>query len=483
MQLRDSVTTIWKPEAFSAKRCFTCIAYTLFVYLAGCYLYFVVFTNPGTLTAILPFMFASVAYVILAIVKLEWAFYVLVFFMPLQFKGLEIGFGILSITDVMIVLLVIIWGLKHFAGGTRIFLSSVVYLLLVWMLVLLLSVIGSSDRLSSLRQFLRLLSCIVVFLFCYNQMRTYARILNIIRSLAWSSLFISLYGLFEFFYLSKNVPLFINGAINNYKRIRTFFDQPNVTAAYLAIIVPLVVFLILREKKRSCRWFYSCIFALNMVAIGLTFSRSGWLAFVVVLLLLPLARKTRFALMAMIFLGLFVTGFSQNIISRPRSIYRRLSVYTNAVPHIRAKPLLGEGLNTVPGLRILEKELSSGEVIGVTAHSLYLTLLVETGCLGLLGFFLFIGKLLFGISNLHKKIILYGLGNKNDYILIRCLFAGMGALFFTRLLQTGLLQLSMWVVLGLAGSTAVIVSNKISLNTGRQPVVKRMTKLSLAPNV
>jgi len=459
------------------------MAYTLFVPLAVCYLYFVVFTKPGPLTIILPFMFVSVAYVILAILQLEWAFYVLVFFIPLQFKGLEIGLGILSVTDVMIVVLVIIWGLKHFAGGARIFLSSTVYLLLIWMLVVVLSVIGSSDRLSSVRQFLRLLSCIAVFLFVYNQMRTYTRILNIIRSLAWSSLVVSLYGLFEFFYLSKNVPLFLNGAINNYKRIRTFFDQPNVTAAYLAIVAPLIIFLILREKKRSVRWLYGGILVLNMVAMGLTFSRSGWLAFVVVLLLLPLARKIRFTLLAMLFISLFVTGFFQNITSRPKSIYRRLSVYTNAVPHIRAKPLLGGGLNTVPDLRILEKELLSGEVIGLTAHSLYLTLLLETGFLGLLSFCLFIGKLLLGISTRQKRIKLHRLENKNYYILTRCLFACMCALFITRLFQTGLGQLSMWVVLGLAGSTAVIISKKIALNTDRQPVVKRITKLSFLPNV
>jgi len=459
------------------------MAYTLFIPLAVCYLYFVVFTKPGALTVILPFMFVSVAYVILAILQLEWAFYVLVFFIPLQFKGLEIGLGILSVTDVMIVVLVIVWGLKHFAGGARIFLSSTVYLLLVWLLVLLLSVIGSNDRLSSGKLFLRLLSCIAVFLFVYNQMRTYPRILNIIRSLAWSSLVVSLYGLFEFFYVSKNVPLFLNGAINNFKRISTFFDQPNVTAAYLAIVASLVIFLILREKKRSVRRLYGCILVLNMVAMGLTFSRSGWLAFVVVLLLLPLARKIRFALLAMLFIGLVVTGFSQNITSRPQSIYRRLLVYPKVVPLIRAKPLLGEGLGTAPGLRILEKELQSGEVIGVTAHSLYLTLLVETGFLGLLSFCLFIGKLLLGISTLQKRIKLYRLENKNYYILTRCLFAGMCALFITRLFQTGLLQLSMWVVLGLAGSTVVIISKKIALKAGRQPVAKCITKLSFLPNV
>ena len=100
-----------------------------------------------------------------------------------------------------------------------------------------------------------------------------------------------------------------------------------------------------------------------------------------------------------------------------------------------------------------------------------------------MSFCLFIGKLLFETSSLQKRMTLHGLENKNDYILIRCLFAGMCALFFTRLFQTGLLQLSMWVVLGLAGSTAVIISKKIALNTGRQPVVKHITKLSFLPNV
>ncbi|MCK4789494.1 MAG: O-antigen ligase family protein [Desulfobacteraceae bacterium] len=465
-------TTSWKSEAFSANRDLTYIAYTLFIPLASCYLYFVLFTKPGALTVIPLLTTIGVAYAILCVLQLERAFYVLVFFIPLQFKGVEIGFGVLSVTDVMIAILVFVWCLKHLAGGTPIFSGVEIYLLMVWGIVLLLSLASSSDRASSAKQLLRLLSCIAVFLFVYNHMRIYVRILKVIKSLVWSSLFISLYGIVEFFYIKKDLSLFINGVLNEPKRIRTFFDQPNVTATYLAIVAPLIIFLILREKKTSLRWLYSCILALNTVAVGLTFSRSGWLTFVVVLLLVPLTRKIRFGLLAMILIGLFATGFFHNITSRPKSISRRLSIYTNAVPHIYSKPLLGHGINTIPGLRLLEKRTSSGKIVGVTAHSLYLTLLIETGCLGLLSFCLFVGTLLLRMIGLAKRIRLYGVKHLNYYSLNRCLLAAMCALLLTRLFQTGLFQLSMWVLLGLVSATAVIVSKIIAHDIERHAVMR-----------
>ena len=431
---------------------------TLLVPIFICYFYLAFFTKPGKFTDYVPLLATGVTYLVICMTDFKLALYILIFFIPLQFKGVNTEYAVLSVTDIMLAELTTVWCLQKLAKGCRLFFGTDIFLLIAWILITAVSLANSIDVIRSVRLFLRLISSITLFLIIYNQMRKVPDVINMVKALVWSSLFVSAYGLLEYFWLKKDIPLLVDGVFNNYKRILTFFNQPNVTAAYLATIIPLAVFLIIRENKKSTRWFYRGCWTLNTVALGLTFSRSGWLCFAVTSFFLPMRRRIKFVLAGVIVGGILLTGFIANLSARPKSIPRRLSIYESAIPHILEKPLLGHGLNTTPHLRLIEKTYRSGETVGITAHNLYLAVLLETGLLGLLGFCLFVIKLLTGVIKPLMRIKQYQLKYPDIYTLNRCLLSSAAALLLISLFQTGLTQLLMWTVFGILSVFPVVLT-------------------------
>jgi len=423
--------------------------FSLVIPIVACYFYLVFLAKPGSYTGCGPLAFAGFTYMVICVANFKLALYILIFFVPLQFKGVDIKYAVLSVTDIMLAEITVVWIFRTLLSGRRLFFRTEIFLLIVWILITAASVAGSIDIIDSARFFLRLISSVILFLVIYNQTRKSADVVNMVKALVLSSFFVSVYGLLEFFWFNKDVPFLVNGAINDHKRILTFFNQPNVTAGYLALILPLVVFLVMHEKKKSTKCFYGVCWILNTIALGLTLSRSGWLSFAISSFFLPTRRRMKIIAMVVIVTVISFTGLIGNLTARPKSIDRRLSIYKSAIPHILEKPLLGHGLSTIPRLRLIEKTYKTGKTYGVTAHNLYLTVLLETGILGLLGLCIFISELLHRLIKPMTGIKQYRRKYPDTYALNRCLLSSAMALLLSRLFQTGFTQLSMWTLFGI----------------------------------
>ena len=197
------------------------------------------------------------------------------------------------------------------------------------------------------------------------------------------------------------------------------FPHPNVLAGFLAVVLPLIIYKLLRSgkglgselpvkvpnlKKSSPCWtarqfhLYVSIF-LGLITLFLTFSLSAWLGFLMIGL--PFTLKSLFKVrnlkFFLIYSGLFLILFSFatkfQFLAPASSFSRRSELTKIALKMFRDHPILGVGLNN-----FTVKMEQYGHVTATTrflqpVHNIYLLILTETGLVGLLGLgYLFFNK-------------------------------------------------------------------------------------------
>ena len=180
-----------------------------------------------------------------------------------------------------------------------------------------------------------------------------------------------------------------------YLRAFAFFPDPHILAFYLVAVSSLLLAFLLRARTK--KEFYLCAtgYALHIACLALTFSRGGylgWLAGTAAILGMLRVRLSRRAA-ALIALGLgiaiFLLAAGAPVINRLASSFDvsegsntgRLAIWRDAVETFTINPL-GIGL----GNYAISMENGIGFRNPITAHNLYLDLLVEAGVLGLAAF-------------------------------------------------------------------------------------------------
>ena len=112
-----------------------------------------------------------------------------------------------------------------------------------------------------------------------------------------SSLVLGLQGLYQFLHYDAINAQWINleaSASFMMRRIFTSFENPNSYAQYLVIVIALLTAFFFQEKNRGRKAIIGTVDLLLIVNLFLTFSRGGFLAIVVVALLLFLLYKQSF---------------------------------------------------------------------------------------------------------------------------------------------------------------------------------------------
>ncbi len=156
-------------------------------------------------------------------------------------------------------------------------------------------------------------------------------------------------------------------------------------------------------KKRVYVWLLALNIILLLTGLAFTYSRGAWLAGLVALVGL-LGMRWRKLIWLVLVTGLILLCLAPPLISnRLQSIFdinevniqSRFKVWKNTVTLIEEHPLLGSGPGSfTEAYRQQQEEIlpARGEVTRIIrhAHSLYLQLLVETGLLGILVFFLLV---------------------------------------------------------------------------------------------
>jgi O-Antigen ligase len=174
------------------------------------------------------------------------------------------------------------------------------------------------------------------------------------------------------------------------------FGSPTNTAAYLAMLIPLVVAELIRTTVPVRRHLAQAALVVGLLGIACTLTRAamGFLALASIPLLVFLVRervlRARHLMAAFVGIAALGLALSEKIASRaeqePDNMTARIGLMDTAINMARDSPVTGQGLNTYM-VRMDEfapkRQIHHFEFV---VHNKFLLTLAETGGLGLLAF-------------------------------------------------------------------------------------------------
>jgi len=283
----------------------------------------------------------------------------------------------------------------------------------VWMFISSASAASTSN---ALKDILRWLSFFAVFTVAALSTERLNDLRKLIIALVAASVPASLYGIFQ----SVMGPPSAAFALEPHSRIdslfclttgwhvraHSFFNQANSFACYLVIILPLCIFLFVRNRTALGKAAAAAALVLNLIALMLTFSRTSWplaLASLAALLYFGRAkgeakpsgrRPLMLALLAVLALALVAAVLFRgadfaSLVSMDSGI-QRVHLYRAGLSMLAKRPVLGYG----PGnyhLAMAHVQMGSGEerLKRAHLHNLYLQTALESGIVGLCAFLFF----------------------------------------------------------------------------------------------
>ena len=184
-------------------------------------------------------------------------------------------------------------------------------------------------------------------------------------------------------------------------RIVALFENPNVFAEYLLLVLPFAVACFLRREQLRKRVLFGVATALMLVCLVFTWSRGAWLGFLVGMLLFFVAfsKKTVLFLLGGVlvspFLSLLVpSAVADRFLSignlAESSVSYRISAWYGVVELLKQTWWCGIGVGSAAFEAVYPSVALAGTQAVRHAHSIYLQLLAELGIPGLIVFLLIV---------------------------------------------------------------------------------------------
>ncbi len=208
-----------------------------------------------------------------------------------------------------------------------------------------LSLIKSINIHHSISALYRLISYALIYFLVVNNIKSKIEIRKLTSSILGVSVFVTLYGLVEFF-TSNFAPPF------------STFPNQNIFASFLLIPLSLTLGRLLsgRERGRAKRIFLGIMTALFLFAIITTRSRGTFLSLALIVIFLGYLKSKRYGLVALASLilisSLLPTPVNSPLVrlmtigGKDPYAYTRISIWKSALFIIRDHPFLGTGLGT-----------------------------------------------------------------------------------------------------------------------------------------
>jgi putative inorganic carbon (HCO3(-)) transporter len=363
-------------------------------------------TQPFALTVAL-----CAALLIAAISNFDWFVYVVVFLLP-WYPILDPK---LPVRDVFVatrfVLLTGVWimerkrgeSIKDWVTNTRLKKG-----VLIFAAVATVSLLVSDLRtnLDSYKVLIRTLSYIAVFFAMSSWLESRKHVARIIQILLVSTVCVALFGFYQEldgsytdFYF-RLYPMQADVLEPWVGRVTSFMFHFNSLAGYLNLVIPFSIGCMVLAKDHWTQRLGLICFATCTVALILTQSRGGLIAYggslFVSVWLLAQKRTVRIGILATIAVVIaFVAPMFTNYFERLQSVdevtaLSRLAIWASAGSMFLAHPALGVGYGNyrISSLTFVPEPIGGQ----LHAHNLYLQLLAETGIVGFLLFFIVIGS-------------------------------------------------------------------------------------------
>jgi putative inorganic carbon (HCO3(-)) transporter len=207
----------------------------------------------------------------------------------------------------------------------------------------------------------------------------------------------SAYGIFQAIQGVKVDPLLTDVSVNENAagRVYSIFDNPNAFAHVLVLLIPLGLGLMFLSRTWRGRFGAAVSLLMGVLALGLTYSRASWIAFVIAMMVFVFLWRRKL-LPVLIFLGAAcIPLLPSTIISRLLTIFNtqdtsttsRFPLYQAGIRLIERSPIMGAGLGAeAVKYYIAQNDLYSGTMYLVHLHNIFLEVWAETGLLGIVSF-------------------------------------------------------------------------------------------------
>ena len=276
----------------------------------------------------------------------------------------------------------------------------------------MLAVVFSCDRSSSMRFFLYHVSAALCVLVTVSAVRCGEDLKRLAAGGGFAVLAASLYGVYQRIQgvevNESYVDLSLNAGMPG--RVESYFDNPNTFAEVLILLLPLVVALVLCSRHWISRLAACGVLAVGAAALGMTYSRASWVGIACAMAVLVFLWRPRlipaFVALCLLCVPLLPDTIWHRILTitnfKDSSTASRFSLYEAALEVIKKAPVTGAGLGTAAVQKyISENNLYHGEAPFVHAHNFYLQVWIETGLLGIIGF---VGSLLWNIKSAARTV-------------------------------------------------------------------------------
>ena len=274
--------------------------------------------------------------------------------------------------------------------------KPILFFLFFYLLCVLVSLVFSEYPKESFRGVLKILQAVMIFIMALDLFHTKEDMRNfqaffIVLFLVMIINAIFQYG-FGFDFIRGNEYLYSSAG----RRLRSAFKTYGLFANYLNVACLFVFLKLLNYKKMDkLRLLYFLLFILGCYCLFLTRSRGAWVAFIFAILGITVLQR-KWLVVALLAL-LILWGYKQiprhmlihlDSNFQEQSVSERLLLWERAIDVIKAKPVIGTGINTYSKAHGKYDERQSKRVRGYYAHNGYL----QTGAeIGLPGLFFFVG--------------------------------------------------------------------------------------------
>ena len=248
------------------------------------------------------------------------------------------------------------------------------------------------------------------------------------KALGAAAVIVVAYGFFQFIFgIDTSQMKWVDGEAFPELRKRVFstWENPNILAAYLDIVICVLLGLLVKIPGRKIKAALGAAIALCLACLAMTYARGALLTIVAILGCYGIVADRRILLASVIAVAA-VLILDPVLLERMKTAFSvmdtssemRIAMWESTVQMIMDHPLLGIGWGAYWMVYPLyDTYIVDGSVTLVHAHNIYLNYLAEIGILGGLSYFAFfftcLGKALFNktlLSDSFTHGLLTGLG-------------------------------------------------------------------------
>lgn len=328
--------------------------------------------------------------------------------------------------------------------------------IILYLIIITLSTITSISPTDSLRDLALHMGGLSFLFVMINTVKEKKDFNIVVTVLVFTATLVALYGLYQYVVGVEIEAAWVDLENNPGMRTRVYsvFNNPNILAEYLVMIIPLAVSLFWYTKKLSKKIIFLGLTLIMVLALVLTQSRGGWLgfAFSALVFILLIEKRLLLTLIPISIGGIFF--LPDSIMNRILSIGNlsdssnayRITMWEITLDIIRDNWVAGVGFGHLPFKQTFETYIRTMPTFH--AHNTYLQQAAEMGIPGIVAFLLFLFILFkYGIKNLIKQ--------EDKYIRVMAagVLAGLGGVLFHGLVENVLylprIIITFWIMVSL----------------------------------